>query len=407
MNRFRFGVMQLFRLGWFDLVHERWFVLSASCVLAATMAPLLTLLSLERGIVGNLVDSLERDPLMRMVVPTASGSAKIDQEWLQRVRSWREVAFVIPTIRYTAALVEVHAPRSGAAASVPFQPTAAGDPMLAGLAQPGEREVILAASVVRRLKVAVGDEIQIALSRQRGGLVERTTYTLRVAALLPEASSDIPFSVASSSLLEAIESWRDGYTIPWLGETGNGPAPARSAYPLFRLHAHSIVDVQPLSDRFESEGLDVRVRTSEIASALGLQSNLNGILAVVAVIGIFGALVALSSLQFSSLQRKRREHALLRLVGYGSAWLLGLAALNAVAVALVGSLFAMILVGLAAAGINGYFAQHLSSGESAARILGLDLGSGLLVAVVVSILPAIWAAIRAVKRPIADELREV
>jgi putative ABC transport system permease protein len=400
-------VAHLLRLGWFDLRHERWFILSASCVLAATMAPLLTLLSLERGVVGALIDSLERDPFMRMVVPSTSGVAKVDEQWLAKVRAWPEVAFVVPTVRSAAALAEAYAQKSGVTVNLALQPTLTSDPLLGGIRPPGEDEVILNAASARRLKVGAGDELLLLLSRQRDGTAERVVIRLTIPSLLPETSSESPFSLVHPQLLEAIEAWRDGYTVGRFGESGNGPQGRREMYPLFRLHTHSIIHVQTVADRFESEGVDVRIRGAEIAATLGLRRNLIGIFAVVAIIGAAGALVALAALQFSTLQRKRRDHALLRLTGYGSRWLLALATLNALAVALAGSIFAMLLLGVAAKAINDYFAQYLAASEAAVRVLGSDLVAAVIGAIAISVAPAIWAGVRASRYPIADELREV
>jgi putative ABC transport system permease protein len=407
LNRLTWQAIHLLRLSWFDLRHERWFTLSAVCVLAATMAPLLTLLSLERGVVGTLIDSLERDPLMRMVVPRSSGGAKVDEQWLARVRSWPEVAFVVPTVRSAAALVETYSAKSGVTVNLALQPTMPSDPLLGGVRAPADSEIILSAASARRLRVGAGDELMLLLSRQRVGTAERVVVRLTVPALLPDASSESPFSLVDPDVLEAIEAWRDGYIVERFGDSGNGSKGSRESYPLFRLHTKSIIHVQTIADRFESEGIDVRIRGPEIAATLGLQANLISIFWVVATIGVAGAMVALASLQFSTLQRKRREHALFRLTGYGSKWLLALATLNALVVALVGSFLAVALVALASMGINHYFAQYLAAGGAAVRVLGADLFTAVIGAIVISIVPAMCAAIWATKHPIADVLREV
>ena len=88
--RLRLG--QLLRLSWQDLWHERGLACCAACVLAATLAPLWTLWGLERGVIGTLIERQDSDPLMRELVPAASGGAAstpIGSRASKPGRSWR------------------------------------------------------------------------------------------------------------------------------------------------------------------------------------------------------------------------------------------------------------------------------------------------------------------------------
>jgi putative ABC transport system permease protein len=172
------------------------------------------------------------------------------------------------------------------------------------------------------------------------------------------------------------------------------------------MHAVSIREVEALAKRLDGEGVATRTRAREIASTLGLQRNLRTVLSLVAAITLAGAVVALTALQLSTLQRKRRDHALLKLTGHGRGWLIALPCVNALAVAFVGAWIGMAVYALAAAAINTYFAAHLATGEAAVRLGVGPLASGMAAAMMMSVLPALWGGWRASNVEAADELRE-
>lgn len=403
----RLRIGQLLRLSWRDLWHERWLAACAACMLAATLAPLCTLWGLERGVIGTLIERQDRDPLMREMVPESSGNNRFDAAWFERVRQWPGVGFVIPTIRSAAALVELFNPSASAPVTLELRATAAGDPLLAGQAAPSGVALVLSTTAAERLQARPGQALTIPLSRQRDGNTERVAIQVTVASLLPLATSDDSASaLAPPALLDAIESWRDGYRVAGFGEAGSGPPPPRVVHPLFRMHASSIREVAALAARLEAEGVSMRTRAREIDATLGLQRNLRTVLALVGAITLAGAVVALSALQIATVRRKRREYALLKLTGHGRAWLVALPCMHALAVALAGGLLAWAVYGLSATVINRFFASHLAAGEAAVRLGAADIALGLIAAILISVLPALWGGWRASTVEAADELRD-
>lgn len=397
---------QLLRLAWRDLWHERWLAACAACVLAATLAPLWTLWGLERGVIGTLIERQDRDPLMRELVPAATGANRFDAAWFARVRAWPETAFAIPTVRAAAALVELFSETANAPVTVELRATAAGDPLLAGGAPPPERALLLSAEAAQRLQAKAGQALTIPLRREREGATERAALAVTVAGVLPLAASDGVSALATPALLEAIESWRDGYLVPGFGGAGSGPVPRREVHPLFRLYAVSIREVGALAARLEAEGVATHTRAREIAATLGLQRNLRTVLGMVAAITLAGAVVALTALQIATVRRKRREYALLKLTGHGRGWLVALPCVHAAVVALAGALLALAVYLGAAAAINAHFASHLVAGEAAVRLGAVEIAAGVLAAVTLSLLPALWGGWRASNVEAADELRD-
>lgn len=397
---------QLIRLSAYELWHERWIAWCSACVLAAALSPLLVLWGLEQGVIGTLIDRLERDPVMRQVLPDGAAARRFDAAWFERVRGWPGVAFTMPNTRAIANQVDAFADGAEAPLRIDLLPTADGDPLLAGGAVPAGTSVVLSATAARRLRLAAGSRITLALERLRDGRAEHAAVVLDVAGVLPEGRSERAEALAALPLLEAVQAWRDGYTVPAWHAEGNGPPPVARDHALFRLYARSIRDVAPLAARLESEGVPVFTRAREIESTLGLQRNLRAILALTAAVVVAGAAAAVVALQMAALQRKRREHALLKLTGHGRAWLVGVASLGALAVALAGVLLSFVVYAAMSAVINHRFAAHLAATESTMRLDAASVVAAVAGTVLVAVLPAAWGGWRAARVDAADELRE-
>lgn len=406
MSSLRGRLSHLIRLTWRDLWHERWLAFCAACVLAATLAPLWTLWGLERGVIGTLIDRQNRDPSMRQVLPETTGAHKFDAGWFERVRRWPGLAFVLPETRSIASQVDIFAVGAPAPVRVDLIPTAGGDPLLAGLEAPPAGQLLLSRRAAQQLRVHAGQTVTLALERERNGTTERAILALQVVAEIPVTQQDGNAALCQLALLEDVQAWRDGYTVRQLSNDGNGAAPSNGVYPRFRAYAQSIQDVEDLAARFEGEGISVYTRAREIASTIGLQRNLRAVLAMIAIIAGAGAAVALVAMQISSVQRKRRDHALLQLVGHGRSWLIALPCLAATAIAFVGALLAFAVYLLAAAAINAYFAQYLGSGEHAVALGGQGFMLGVIAVSVISILPALVGGWRASNLEAADVLRD-
>jgi putative ABC transport system permease protein len=396
----------LLRMALRDLWHERTLALCTACVLAATLSPLWVLWGLERGVIGTLIERMERDPLMRRITPAATGNNRFDAAWIERVRTWPEVAFVIPTVRYSASLVDLYSPDAAMPLSTELFESAPADPLLAGARPPSGRSLVLSAAAAERLKARPGQTLRLSLGRERDGVTERAVVEVTVADVLPRSAGTRESALVPQAVLAAIEAWRDGYVVPGFGEAGSGAPPLREVHARFRLHTHSIRQVEDVARRLASEGVATDVDSPQIAATLGLQRNLQSVLALVAGVTVAGAVVALSALQVAAVRRKRREYALLKLTGHGRSWLVAMPCLSAAAVAVLGAALGLAVHGLAAWAINGHFASHLADGERAVRLGGSEMGIGLAAALVVSLVPALVAGWRASKVEAADELRE-
>jgi putative ABC transport system permease protein len=109
----------------------------------------------------------------------------------------------------------------------------------------------------------------------------------------------------------------------------------------------------------------------------------------------------------AALQRKRRDLAVLKLIGYGPFWLAALPVGHVLAVAMGGLGLGLGFYAVAAGAINHLFAASLAAGETACR---LPFELGLLVALATGLvaLPAGGiAGWRAARVDPAEEIRDV
>lgn len=399
-------VAALMRMALRDLWYERTLALCSACVLAATLSPLWVLWGLERGVIGTLIERMERDPLMRRITPAATGINRFDAAWIERVRTWPEVAFVIPTVRYSASLVDLYSAEAAMPLNTELYETAPGDPLLAGATPPAGLSLVLSAAAAERLNTRTGQTLQLSLTRERDGVTERTVVEVKVAGVMPRSAGTRESALVPQALLAGIESWRDGYVVPGFGDAGSGAPPVREVHARFRMHTHSIRQVEDVARRLASEGVTTDIDSPQIAATLGLQRNLQSVLALVAGVTVAGAVAALSALQVAAVRRKRREYALLKLTGHGRSWLVAMPCLSAAVVAVLGAAIGLAVHGLAAWAINRHFASHLADGERAVRLGGSEIGIGFAAALVVSLVPALVAGWRASRVEAADELRE-
>lgn len=397
---------QLLRLILADLWHDRVGVACQALALAAVVVPLMVLLGLRAGVIGTLIERMDRDPAMRLVLPEVTGGNRFDEAWLARWRADPRVAFVLPSTRAIAAQVDLVA-ASGASLRVSLNPTAAGDPIGAGEAVAGPDAIAMTADAARRLGVAPGDRVSLVLERTRGGRVEPATRPMTVAAVLAPDLATGSGAYVTLPLLLAIQAYRDGYAVPELGGIGEGPAPAVSAHPLFRLYARSIRDVAEVAEALRRDGVQVIAREAEIQSTLRLDASLRAVLGIIGAAAALGAGLSLLAGQLAALQRKRRDFAVLKLIGYGPAWLVALPIGLGLAVGVLGGLLAVPLFAVAAAAINSFFAASLAPGEAACRLSVLEILALVGATALVALPSGLIAARRAARVDPSEEVRDV
>lgn len=181
----------LFGLALKDLFYDQKISLCVVASVLAVVGPLLLLFGLKFGIVSQLRGELLSDPRNKEIQMTAS--ARLDEEWFATLRKASGVGFVLPLTRSLNTQADLFVDGRRFLENVELIPTATGDPLLGDLSVPTQdSEVVLSRSAADRLKLEVGDTLNLRVVRTLDKTLERAQMQVRVHAILPPKPSVAP-----------------------------------------------------------------------------------------------------------------------------------------------------------------------------------------------------------------------
>jgi putative ABC transport system permease protein len=386
------------RLAFADFVHE-WRV-SACLVLAlaAVLAPLLVLFGLKSGIVTTMRDRLLADP--RNLEVTIVGSYRLTPQWFATLRDQPETGFLMPRTRSLAATLDLVGEGGRTLAGAEMVPSATNDPLLRGAVPPaGLDRVLLSHSAARQLGVSAGGTVTALVSRTLGGERQARRLPLTVTAVLPEAAFGRDAAFVSLELLVAAEDYRDGHDeAVVLGDR---------AFASARLFARRLDGVAALADRLRADGIEVRTRADDIEMVKAVDRTLGFIFSVIAALAVGGYLLSLAASLWANVDRKRRELALMRLVGFPPAAALAFPAIQAALIALAGSALSAVLAYGVATAVNATLATNLNREEFVCLLRAADLAVAAGATLVLALIASSLGGYRAARIDPAESLREV
>ncbi|GAB3129168.1 FtsX-like permease family protein [Novispirillum itersonii] len=392
------GFLQAVRLAGRDFRHD-WKVSLCLCVaLAAVMTPLMVLFGLKSGIVTTLQTRLLSDPRNREVVVV--GSYSLDAAWFAALTADPRTGFAVPRTRSLAATLDVRAPSGKAEPGLELVPTAPGDPLVPeGLRrQPlAEGAVYLSQSAATTLGVVAGDSVVGQISRTVSNRTEVRRWPLTVAGIVPDSLFSRPAVFAPLAFLVAAEDWRDGRDAP----------SANRLFASLRLFAADLDAVAPLAETLRQKGLEVRTRAAEIESVQLLDRSLTRVLSLLLGLAVLGFLLSLGASLWAAVERKRRDLALLRLLGFDGLALALVPVTQGVLVAVGGVVLSSLLYWPSAAFFNATLAGTLAREEFVCRLDPLHYGLGVLLTLLLAVLAAAGAARKVARIDPAESLREI
>ena len=191
-----------------DLRYE--WILSACMMiaLAAIFAPLFILEGLQSGIVGNMLNELERDPKARLVTPKGLVNPALDEAWLEKLRDQSDfmIASPVPVLNLNI---------EGYSKHVATVPTAPSDPLLQAHKihlQDEQRALVLSQHLADLTGKKTGQQINLILIRDTGKM-ERHPIPFQVAGVLPDHIADGPKIWLPKRYFDDIYEWRKGYAL--------------------------------------------------------------------------------------------------------------------------------------------------------------------------------------------------
>ncbi|AWB34944.1 ABC transporter permease [Orrella marina] len=399
-------------LAWRDVWHDRRITLCMVAAVISVVAPLLLLFGLKHGIVTHMRVELASQPSnleLRMI-----GSHGLDRSWFESIRSDPRLGFVMPMTRSLNTTGDLRVSVSAYLPDVELIPSASGDPML--LDQPGPRsdaDVILSQVAAQRLAVRPGDSMQLVIARQRGGATERLSVPLNVQGILEARAFSRPGALITLDLLTMLEDFRDGAQAPSPGvyafdgsELAVTPV-AREQYPRARLYASSLDDVQTVSFMLQQQGIETMSRLSEIQAVQAIDRLMGLVFSVIAWLGVIGCLASLMGAFAANIDRKRKDLALLRLMGYGRATLLGYVLMQACAIALTGFVIGAVLYLAGSQTFNVLLGQTLPQGEYMTRLDPSHWLAGIGLSLLVALLVSGFGGWLAMRVQASESLRDI
>jgi len=398
---------RIFGLALADATHEWRSTLCLVLALAAVLAPLLILFGLRYGVVQTLADRMTRDPRNLEIVPIGAG--RYDQAFFDKVARWPDVAFLIPKTRSISATIDIFR-EGGAPVPAEMIPTAAGDPLLAGIRLPASPlQVVLSADAARKMgNVREGQTINGIVSRTVDGRPDNVRLKLEVVAVLPVAALNGEAVFLPLQTLADTESFREGFAVSGIFNAEGPPRPADPRlYAGFRLYGRTIYDIPVLRDRLLAERIETFTRAAEVEQIQSLDRNLGILFWLVAGIGAAGFLLSLGVSLWGAVERKRRDLALLRLLGFRARATVLFPVTQAALVAVLGVGLGWAAQTGAAVVLDRYFASSVGAGEAVSRLLPIHLASAAGTTLLCALLAAAIASTRAARIDPSEGLREL
>jgi len=221
--------LKVLRLALKDLQHEWILTLCMIMAISAVLAPLLLLFGLKYGIIDLATDRMINDPMYRAILPNVSKT--FDKNWFNNLRQREDVSFVIPMTREISATVKAQVNGQKEQQELNIIPTANGDPLLLenGAAIPAKDECVMTKFAAESLGAKIGDVLVTKAGRIIKGRYEYATLKLKISGILTERASQQKSIYVQLPVLEAVEKYKDGQSVPEYGWNGSIP----TAYPLF------------------------------------------------------------------------------------------------------------------------------------------------------------------------------
>jgi putative ABC transport system permease protein len=370
---------------------------------------LLVLFGVKSGIINTMVDRLIQDPRNLEISPVGSG--RYNKDWFVAAGKRPGVAFIIPQTRSIAANMILYHDIKGnpRTLAVDLIPTGTGDPLIEtyGKVPAANNAIVLSASVARKLKVSVGQQIAGRIGRSVQGRKEQVTIDLKVESVLPVEAYPRDAAFIRLALLQATEDYRDGFSVESFGWPGKSRPAGAKEYPSFRLYAQSIYDVAALRDWLTAQQLEIYTRVEEIEVIQSLDRSFSLIFRLISFVAVCGYFASMASNILANVNRKSRHLGITRLIGFTTRSIMWYPVVQSIATAVLGTGLAACLYFVSQITINSLFSQYLAEGEYVCRLSLVHLFMSLFITVILAILASSYAAFRVAKIEPSKVIRDV
>jgi len=180
----------------------------------------------------------------------------------------------------------------------------------------------------------------------------------------------------------------------------------RRGYSSFRMYASNMESVAPLAKSLEKEGMRISTKAERIEEIKRLDVGLSLLFWIIAATSSVGGASCLLSNIYANVERKRKDFAVLRLLGMHGPCLGLFPLVSSLALTLCGILVGLGVFHLMAAVIETVFREHLQSGEHFCALTLADQGVAFLIAAGLAAAAGCAAAVRLTSIDPAESLRD-
>ncbi len=180
----------------------------------------------------------------------------------------------------------------------------------------------------------------------------------------------------------------------------------QSGFRGFRLYAKSIDDVEYLYNKLKAQGINVVAKLEAIQRIKTLDKGLTRLFGLVAILGIIGAICVLTASIYGSVERKRGQLAVLRLLGLSKKDLFFFPIFEGVFIAIAACFLAILGYGLISTLINNIFKAEIRAGESICNLPNMFLLWTTVITIFISALSSLLGAWKTSNIDPAEALRE-
>ena len=182
--------------------------------------------------------------------------------------------------------------------------------------------------------------------------------------------------------------------------------PLRRSYTAFRLYARTLEDVVSLDRDFRDSGVAVHTAADRIQDVLSLDRNLGLLFWLIATVASAGGLLTLAASLFASIERKRRDLGMLRLLGVPLDRLTVFPLVQSVAIGLAGFGVSLCIYLAAALIIDQVFATHLQDNQPLCSIQGIHVATAAALTLVIAAMAGVLACARIARQDPALTVRD-
>jgi putative ABC transport system permease protein len=364
--------------------------IAAICFVAAlvgVLGPMLILLALKNGLIGNMVDRLVLDPANREVI--AVGAGQHDDAFFEWLAQRPDIAFVTPSTRSINGIADglKSTDTNKAEQSVPLIVTAPGDPLLGPELTP-KGTIWISVQLAQKLGARAGSDVTIFIGREIDGRQETAKAVLKVIGIVPQERYSRTAIFMSLPDILAVEGFRDSTEITpetWMSLTSIPP----NYYSSFRLYVQDLADLDKVISDLAAKGVEARPRAENALVLMRFRDSLNIIYVILACIAFLGFWSAMAANLRGMVERRRLAYSLLNLIGLKPHFMALIPLFQSLVLISTGIVFSFLLVVPVLALINFNFPGDFTDVVAELRIP--DFKGTLLMGGLTALTAATWA----------------